>query len=64
MKNRKNMLFILAALIGISSMTATSVIAGYGYGNGNYSLAEQPKQDKDGSLFPGGDCPNCLKRCS
>ena len=55
------MLFILAALIGISSMTATSVIAGYGYGNGNYSLAEQPKQDKDGSLFPGGDCPNCLK---
>lgn len=61
MKNRKNMLYLLVALIGIGSMTATSVIAGYGYGNGNLSLAEQKKAEKDGSLFPGGDCPNCLK---
>ncbi len=59
MKKYGKIFYILAAVIGVSALTIGNSNAGYG--NGRNDAAQHFDSDKDGSLFPGGDCPNCGK---
>lgn len=56
MNKHNKLLYILSAVLGFSILTAGTVVAGYGNEN---NVPQNVRLNKDGSLFPGGICPNC-----
>lgn len=55
MKKSRKIAYIFAATAGISLLSAAAIAAGYGNG----TSVNEPQNDRDGSLFPGGSCASC-----